>query len=86
MTSDTFKLSWPDRAALVHSLRVAATHFDDDAARATTAGMAEIAGNLTRQAAEARAIADRLEDATYVRVGRARSRGRPVHPRGPRKV
>jgi hypothetical protein len=71
MRSDTFELTQPDRATLVHDLRVAATHFDDDAARATTAGMTEAAGVLTRQAAQARGIADRLEDARYVRVGRA---------------
>ena len=51
-------------------LRVAATYFDDDAERARKAGMAHIAGLLTRQAAEAREIADRLEDAGYIRVGR----------------
>jgi hypothetical protein len=32
--------------------------------------MAETAGVLMRQATEAREIADRLEDARYVRVGR----------------
>ena len=68
--SDTFELTQPDRAALIHDLRVAATHFDDDAVRAITAGMAEVAVMLMRQAAEARAIADRLEVAKYVRVGR----------------
>jgi hypothetical protein len=57
------------RATLVHDLRVAATHFDDDAARATKAGLAKVAGRLIRQAAEAREIADRLEDAAYIRVG-----------------
>jgi hypothetical protein len=63
-------MSQPQRATLVHHLRVSATHFDDDAARAITAGMTEAAGRLMRQAAEAREIADRLEDARYVRVGR----------------
>ena len=48
---------------------VAATHFDDDAARATKVGMSDIAQMLARQAVEAREIADRLEDADYIRVG-----------------
>ncbi len=72
MRSDTFELTQPDRAALIHDLRVAATHFDDDAARATMAGMAEVASVLQHQAAEAPEIADRLEDARYVRVGRVK--------------
>jgi galactokinase len=70
--SDTFELTQPDRATLVYDLRVAATQFDDDAARATTAGMTGAASVLMRQAAEARAIADRLSDARYVRIGRAK--------------
>ena len=69
MTSDTFEMNETERATLVHDLRVAATHFDDDAERARKAGMADIAGLLTRQAVEAREIADRLEDAGYIRVG-----------------
>ena len=68
--SDTFELTKPDRAALIHNLRAVAGAFDDDAVRATTAGMAEVASVLMHQAAEARAIADRLEGAGYVRVGR----------------
>lgn len=69
MTPDTFEMTQAERVTLVHDLRVAATHFDDDAARATKAGMRDIAQVLAHQAAEAREIADRLEDADYIRVG-----------------
>lgn len=69
MTSDTFEMNQTERTRLVHDLRVAATHFDDDAERARKEGMADIAGLLTRQAVEAREIADRLEDAGYIRIG-----------------
>jgi hypothetical protein len=64
-----FALKPNQRATLVHGLRVAATHFDDDAARGTKKGMAGIAKVLARQAAEVREIADRLEVAEYIRVG-----------------
>ena len=74
MTSDTFEMTSTERATLVHDLRVAATHFDDDAARATKAGMRDIAKVLAHQAAEAREIADRVEDAAYIRMGKARNR------------
>ena len=74
MTSDTFEMTSTERATLVHDLRVAATHFDDDAARATKAGMRDIAQVLAHQAAEARKIADRIEDAAYIRMGKARNR------------
>ena len=73
MTSDTFEMTQTERATLVHDLRVAATHFDDDAARATKAGMRDIAHVLAHQAAEAREIADRVEDAAYIRMGKARN-------------
>jgi len=69
MTPDTFEMTSTERATLVHDLPVAATHFDDDAARATKVGMSDIAQMLARQAVEAREIADRLEDADYIRVG-----------------
>jgi len=74
MTSDTFEMTSTERATLVHDLRVAATHFDDDAARATKAGMRDIAQVLAHQAAEAREIADRVEDAAYIRMGKAHNR------------
>lgn len=74
MTSDTFEMTSTERATLVHDLRVAATHFDDDAARATKAGMRDIAQVLAHQAAEAREIADRVEDAAYIRMGKACNR------------
>jgi len=74
MTSDTFEMTSTERATLVHDLRVAATHFDDDAARATKAGMRDIAQVLAHKAAEAREIADRVEDAAYIRMGKARNR------------
>ena len=74
MTSDTFEMTSTERATLVHDLRVAATHFDDDAARATKAGMRDVAQVLAHQAAEAREIADRVEDAAYIRMGKARNR------------
>ena len=74
MTSDTFEMTSTERATLVHDLRVAATHFDDDAARATKAGMRDIAQALAHQAAEAREIADRVEDAAYIRMGKAHNR------------
>ena len=74
MTSDTFEMTSTERATLVHDLRVAATHFDDDAARATKAGMRDIAQVLAHQAAEAREIADRIEDAAYIRMGKAHNR------------
>ena len=74
MTSDTFEMTSTERATLVHDLRVAATHFDDDAARATKAGMRDIAQVLAHQPAEAREIADRVEDAAYIRMGKARNR------------
>lgn len=51
MTSDTFEMTPTERATANPNLRVAATHCDDDAARATMAGMAE---TWRRQAAEAR--------------------------------
>lgn len=73
MTSDTFEMTSTERATLVHDLRVAATHFDDDAARATKAGMRDVAQVLAHQAAEAREIADRVEDAAYIRMGKARN-------------
>ena len=69
-----FALTAKQRATLVHGLRVAATHFDDDAARATKAGMRDIAQVLAHQAVEAREIADRVEDAAYIRVGKAHNR------------
>ena len=74
MTSDTFEMTSTERATLVHDLRVAATHFDDDAARATKAGMRDIAQVLAHQAVEAREIADRVEDGAYIRMGKARNR------------
>ena len=74
MTPDTFEMTSTERATLVHDLRVAATHFDDDAARATKAGMRDIAQVLAHQAVEAREIADRVEDAAYIRMGKARNR------------
>jgi len=74
MTSDTFEMTSTERATLVHDLRVAATHFDDDAVRAIRAGMRDIAQVLGRQAADAREIADRVEDAAYIRMGKARNR------------
>jgi hypothetical protein len=64
-----FALTPNQRATLVHGLRVAATHYDDEAARATKKGMADIAKVLARQATEVREIADRLEDAEYISVG-----------------
>ena len=74
MTPDTFEMTSTERATLVHDLPVAATHFDDDAARATKAGMRDIAQVLAHQAAEAREIADRVEDAAYIRMGKAHNR------------
>jgi hypothetical protein len=54
-----------ERATLVHCLRVAATSLDDNARTAET-----FRDRLWQQAADARALADRLEAAEYVRVGR----------------
>jgi len=61
---------------LIHYLRVAATKFDDDAKLLTgpgavVTGAMVIGVEFRRQAAEAREIADRLEDADYIRVGHA---------------
>jgi hypothetical protein len=70
MSPDTFELSSKERATLVHGLRVAAGVFDDDAVRAAERGLSAVVQTRQRQAAQAREIADRLEDARYVRVGR----------------
>jgi len=43
-------------------------------ARATKAGMRDIAQVLAHQAVEAREIADRVEDAAYIRMGKAHNR------------
>jgi hypothetical protein len=53
-----------ERGNLVHYLRVAATGFDD-AARTEN----PFRDRLLQQAADARALADRLEAASYVHVG-----------------
>jgi len=51
-----------------------------DAARATKAGMRDIAQVLARQAAEAREIADRLEDADYIRVRTVKATNKTTIP------
>ena len=61
-----FTLPRTPRAALVHCLRVAATRFDNDAQASVTPAFRE---RMTRQAAEAREIADRLEAAATIHVG-----------------
>jgi len=55
-----------ERGNLVHCLRVAATTFDDNAQIETVA----FRDRLLKQAADARALADRLETAAYIHVGR----------------
>jgi hypothetical protein len=69
MTSDSFEMTKSERARLIRYLRVAASKFDDDAKLLTGSGTAVIGVEFQRQAAEAREIADRLEDAGYIRVG-----------------
>jgi hypothetical protein len=63
-----YALNKNERAMLVHYLRVAAARFDDDA----QAGRADAAWreSMIKHSAEARALAARIENATYVRVGR----------------
>ena len=71
MRTRDYTLNKTERARLIHYLRVAATKFDDDA-KLLTGSSAEVIGvEFQRQAAEAREIADRLEDADYIRVGHA---------------
>jgi hypothetical protein len=53
-----------ERGNLVHYLRVAATALDDNARTAET-----FRDRLWQQAADARALADRLEVAAYIHVG-----------------
>jgi hypothetical protein len=55
-----------ERAQLLHCLRVAATTFDDNAQIETVA----FRDRLLKQAADARALANRLENAGYIKVGR----------------
>jgi hypothetical protein len=69
MRSDTFEMNQTERATLVHDLRVAAGTFDADAVRAAELGLSAVVQICQRQAAQAREIADRLEDADYIRVG-----------------
>jgi hypothetical protein len=57
-----------ERALLVHCLSVAATTFDDQARALRTAAFSD--DTFTKQAADARALADRLENADYLKVGR----------------
>ena len=83
MTSDTFEMTQTERATLVHDLRVAAGTFDDDAVRAAELRLSAVVQICQRQAAKAREIADRLEDADYIRVGTVRER---VAKRAPDKA
>ena len=55
-----------ERAQLLHCLRVAATTFDDNAQIETVA----FRDRLLKQAADARALANLLENAGYIKVGR----------------
>lgn len=76
MRTRDYTLNKTERARLIHYLRVAATKFDDDAKLLTgpgavVTGAMVIGVEFQRQAAEAREIADRLEDADYIRVGHA---------------
>ena len=76
MRTRDYTLNKTERARLIHYLRVAATKFDDDAKlltgpSAVVTGAMVIGVEFRRQAAEAREIADRLEDADYIRVGHA---------------
>jgi hypothetical protein len=57
-----------ERAMLVHCLRVAATKFDDDAL--LVPGVTDITERLAQMSAHARALADRLEHAAHVKLGR----------------
>jgi hypothetical protein len=55
-----------ERSQLLHCLRVAATTFDDNARIETV----PFRDRLLQQAADARRLADRLEAAAYIHVGR----------------
>jgi len=61
-----YTMTREERAQLVHCLRVAATTFDDNAQIETVA----FRDRLLKQAADARALADRLAAAAYIHVGR----------------
>jgi len=61
-----FTMTREERAQLLHCLRVAATTFDDNAQIETVA----FRDRLLKQAADARALANRLENAGYIKVGR----------------
>lgn len=63
MRSDTFEMTETVRATLVHDLRGAAGTFDADAVGAAERGLSAVVEIYQRQAAQAREIADRLEDA-----------------------
>ena len=66
MRTRAYTMNREERALLVHCLRVAATTFDDNAQIETVA----FRDRLLKQAADARALADRLAAAAYLHVGR----------------
>ena len=66
MRTRDFTMTREERAQLLHCLRVAATTFDDNAQIETVA----FRDRLLKQAADARALADRLEAAAYIHIGR----------------
>lgn len=70
-TTQAFNLTEDQRYTLLHSLRVAAEKFEANAETCREeAGGARIADQFIRQAAQTREIADRIESAEYVKLGR----------------
>ena len=74
MTPDTFEMTSSERATLVHDLRWPQLTSTTTQRELNKAGMRDIAQVLAHQAVEAREIADRVEDAAYIRVGKAHNR------------
>jgi hypothetical protein len=75
-----FDMQKCQRKHLIHCLRVAATKFDDDAKLVIGSGGVVMGEELQRYAAEAREIADRLEDADYIRVGTVKAANKGTIP------
>lgn len=64
-----FELTEDQRATLVNSLRVAASRFDTDVETCNILGHERLALQFVSQAVETRALADRIDNAEYVKIG-----------------
>lgn len=73
-TTQAFDLTEDQRNTLTHCLRIAAQKFTENVAHLKDGGSGrlypEMRSQFDRQAAEARGLADRIESAEYVKLGR----------------